>query len=531
MRFLGFLAGLGLCLAGASGAWAVDETWIVYFNARGAAAALDGSETTICKQGGAIKRCPFTAAQLGALARAANLSDLASTATARNNLGLGTAAVKDTGASAGNVVALDGSARLPAVDGSQLTNLPSAGGGLLAANNLSDLASVPAARTNLGLGSAAILATSALAQTANNLSDLANAPAARGNLGLGTVATRDAGIAANNAVVLDGAAKLPAVDGSQLLNLPAAGGGLLAVNNLSDVASVGAARTNLGLGSAALLSSAAVAQTANNLSDLASASAARSNLGLGSAAILASSAVAQTANNLSDLASVGTARSNLGLGSAAILASSAVAQTANNLSDLASIPTARSNLGLGTAATQDTGTTANKVVKLDSLAKLPAIDGSQLINLPGGLTISLSSANGGLTFSPSPFTSGTGTIDLANVTATPGSFFDSVVGGQLHKATVPFSAITGTLNLATQVTGILPAANGGAGSITGALKANGAGLVTQAACGDLSNAAASCAIDATNASNITTGTLPNAQAPSRAKRAYRLFAQAYIGGF
>jgi len=48
-------------------------------------------------------------------------------ATARTSLGLGTAAVVDTGTSANNVVVLDGSARLPAVDGSQLTNLPSGG--------------------------------------------------------------------------------------------------------------------------------------------------------------------------------------------------------------------------------------------------------------------------------------------------------------------------------------------------------------------------------------------------------------------
>ena len=48
-------------------------------------------------------------------------------ATARTSLGLGTAAVVDTGTSASNVVVLDGSARLPAVDGSQLTNLASGG--------------------------------------------------------------------------------------------------------------------------------------------------------------------------------------------------------------------------------------------------------------------------------------------------------------------------------------------------------------------------------------------------------------------
>ena len=48
-------------------------------------------------------------------------------ATARTSLGLGTAAVANTGTSASNVVVLDASARLPAVDGSQLTNLPSTG--------------------------------------------------------------------------------------------------------------------------------------------------------------------------------------------------------------------------------------------------------------------------------------------------------------------------------------------------------------------------------------------------------------------
>ena len=47
--------------------------------------------------------------------------------TARTSLGLGTAAVLNTGTSAGNAIVLDGSARLPGVDGSQLTNLPSSG--------------------------------------------------------------------------------------------------------------------------------------------------------------------------------------------------------------------------------------------------------------------------------------------------------------------------------------------------------------------------------------------------------------------
>ena len=47
--------------------------------------------------------------------------------TARTSLGLGSAAVLTAGTSANNAVQLDGSAKLPAVDGSQLTNLPAAG--------------------------------------------------------------------------------------------------------------------------------------------------------------------------------------------------------------------------------------------------------------------------------------------------------------------------------------------------------------------------------------------------------------------
>ena len=54
-----------------------------------------------------------------------DLLDSADAAGARSTLRLGTAATQNVGTSASNVVQLDGSSRLPAVDGSQLTNVPS----------------------------------------------------------------------------------------------------------------------------------------------------------------------------------------------------------------------------------------------------------------------------------------------------------------------------------------------------------------------------------------------------------------------
>ena len=78
-----------------------------------------------------------------------NLSDLPNVVAARTNLGLGTAALLDEGVGAGQVIKLDGAGKLPAVDGSQLTNvLPSSypasiisvldAGGFLTATALED---------------------------------------------------------------------------------------------------------------------------------------------------------------------------------------------------------------------------------------------------------------------------------------------------------------------------------------------------------------------------------------------------------
>lgn len=68
-----------------------------------------------------------SAASLGTISTyGLSLVDDANAAAARTTLGLGTAAITDTGTSAGNTVVLNGSAQLPAVDGSLLTGVVSA---------------------------------------------------------------------------------------------------------------------------------------------------------------------------------------------------------------------------------------------------------------------------------------------------------------------------------------------------------------------------------------------------------------------
>ncbi len=154
---------------------------------------------------------------------------------------------------------------------------------------------------------------------------------------------------------------------------------LKSANNLNDVFSVPQARTNLGLGSAALLNSNQILQVANNLSDVASASASRANLGLGSAALLNSNQILQVANNLSDVASASASRANLGLGSAALLNSNQILQVANNLSDVADVSTSRANIGADNASNLTTGTLSNALLPsstLNPLALVGVVDGS-----------------------------------------------------------------------------------------------------------------------------------------------------------
>ena len=142
---------------------------------------------------------------MAAVATSGAYSDLSGTPT------IGTAAAEDVGTSAGNVVQLDGTAKLPAVDGSQLTNLPS-GASTLGA--LTDVDVTGVANTNVIKYNST---SGSWEDGAVAYSEVTGTPT------LGTAAAEDVGTSAGDVVQLDGSARLPAVDGSQLTGLPSAG--------------------------------------------------------------------------------------------------------------------------------------------------------------------------------------------------------------------------------------------------------------------------------------------------------------------
>lgn len=380
-----------------------------------------------------------TAAQSDAgdfLSSANNLNDLTDTATARANLGLGSAATKEAGTGAGEVLLLTVANTLPAIDGTNLNALGSvtrhndveitplalqAGQTLrydganfintkLASSDLSDTANISllnAAQTFTGAvrattqgadDSSTLLATTAFVQqeilnaSIGDLSDVAVAGVQAGDMlrwngadfqnvqpvvahitDAGSAATKDAGTGAGEVLLLTAANTLPALDGTNL------SGVLMEGNNLSDLTDTTAARTNLGLGTISTRNSVEFLQASNNLSDLDNAPTARTNLGLTSTAITPLASLLQAANNLSELADAGAARTNLGLTSTATTLITAILQVANSLSEIAAAgaaaqATARTNLGLGSASTSDTG---------DFLGAGAGIDDLSDVNLAG----------------------------------------------------------------------------------------------------------------------------------------------------
>lgn len=155
--------------------------------------------------------------------------------------------------------------------------------------NLSGLANVATARSNLGLGTMATQTATNYLAKADNLAGLTSQSVARNNLGLGTIATQPLG------------------------NF------LQTSRNLSDVPNKATARTNLGLTTLATTSPASVLMKSDNLAGLSSPAVSRDNLGLGTMAVQSSTSYMAKSENLSGLANVQAARNNLGLGGAAVM--------------------------------------------------------------------------------------------------------------------------------------------------------------------------------------------------------------------
>ena len=364
-----------------------------------------------------------TVATSGAYADISGTPSLATVATSgdygdlSNLPTLGTAAALDVGTTALKVVQLDASAKLPAVDGSQLTNLPSApvtsvagrtGDVTLSASDISGLATVATSGAYADLSGTPSLATVATSGAYSDLSgtpslatvatsgdydDLSNLPT------LGTAAALDVGTTALKVVQLDASAKLPAVDGSQLTNLPSA-----------PVTSV-AGRTG------------AITLSASDISGLATVATSGAYAGLSGTPSLATVATSGAYADLSGSPSLATVA------------------TSGAYSDLSGLPT------LGTAAALDVGTTALKVVQLDASARLPAVDGSLLTNLPSAPVTSVAGRTGAITLSASDI-SGLATV------ATSGAYAD--LSGTPSLATVATSGayadLSGTPSLATVAT-------------------------------------------------------------------------------
>ena len=351
--------------------------------------------------------------------------------------GLGTAAYLNVGTSANNVVQLNASGKLPAIDGSQLTNLPAApvssvagqtgvvtlaGMGLGNVNNTSDankpvstatqtalnakmtittydansdgVVNAAATATNLAGGVAGGVAyqsaagTTAItaAGTAGYLlqSNGAAAPTWVASPTLGTAAALNVGTSANNVVQLNASGKLPAIDGSLLTNLPAA-----PVSSVAGQTGV-VTLAGMGLGNVNNTSDAnkpvsTATQTALNAKMTITTYDANSDGVVNAAA---------TATNLAGGVAGGVAYQSAA-GTTAITA----AGTAGYLlqSNGAAAPTWVASPTLGTAAALNVGTSANNVVQLNASGKLPAIDGSQLTNLPAAPVTSVAGQTGVVT--------------------------------------------------------------------------------------------------------------------------------------
>ncbi|OGC34296.1 hypothetical protein A2311_01190 [candidate division WOR-1 bacterium RIFOXYB2_FULL_48_7] len=328
----------------------------------------------------------------------------------------------DAGTTANKIVQLDGSAKLPAVDGSALTGLTKTQVGLgnvqnVDQTNAANLTSGTVATARLGSGSASSSTFLRGDQTwaAGNSGTVTQINTGTGMTGgpittTGTVSV-DVGTTANKIVQLDGSAKLPAVDGSSLTGLTKTQVGL---GNVQNVDQTNAANITSGtLSDLRLSSNVVTSESANTLKNK------------------TISGVDNTINNLSagNISSGTLTEARGGTNQSTYVAGDILyASGANTLSKLpigstdqvlkvtGGVPVWGSSGGTGTVTqintgngliggpittsgtiSVDAGTGANQIVQLNGSSQLPAVSGANLTNLNAGNISSgtLTAARGG----------------------------------------------------------------------------------------------------------------------------------------
>ena len=383
---------------------------------------------------------------LATVATTGAYSDLTGTPT------LGTAAAEDVGTSAGNVVQLNGSAQLPAVDGSLLTNISAT---VAALNDVGDVSAAAPSNgdvikynstsgdwENGAVAYADVSGTPTLATVATTgaYSDLTGTPT------LGTAAALDVGTSASNVVQLNGSAQLPAVDGSLLTGITASVAALDDVGDVNITSVQDYAVLKYDSGTSEWIDAPQInyvyTSTTQSLdlkpgvNRVTMAGASSITLTLGIPTLVASQGA------VFSVLSTGSATNTLTIGSTswnfdqhqggmfvATGLNTAYMVSTIDYNQLENLPT------LGTAAAEDVGTSAGNVVQLNGSAQLPAVDGSLLT----GITATVAALN-----------------DVGDVNApTPANTnvikYNST-SGDWESGAVAYSEVTGTPTLATVAT-------------------------------------------------------------------------------
>jgi len=358
---------------------------------------------------------------------------------------------------ANQLVQLDATGRLPAVDGSQLTNITAPPSGA-ASGDLTDNYPSPTIRTSAATGANVIAALNAATSATIDAARLSATVTKQGN-------TFNA---ANQLVQLDATGRLPAVDGSQLTNITAPPSGA-ASGDLTDNYPSPTIRTSAPTG-------------ANVIAALNAATSATIDAARLSATVTKQGNTFNAANQLVQLDATGRLPAVDGSQLTNITAPPSGAAS-GDLTDNYPSPTIRTNAATGanviaalnaaTSATIDaarmsatvtkqgnTFNAANQLVQLDATGRLPAVDGSQLTNItapPSG------AASGDLTDNyPSPTirtSAATGANVISALNAATSATIDAArLSGTVTKQGNTFNAANQLVQL--DATGRLPALNG-----------------------------------------------------------------------